>query len=447
MKTLQASSSHSLPPSPARHPVSWLTSACAGLLLALAVVACGGGGSVASVGSGGTGTVGAYNVGTVTGFGSVFVNGVRFDDTGASVNDEDGSRSLSDLRLGMVVRVQGSVNASGSATASSFAFDSELLGPVRSINTGSKTLVILGQTVAVDANTVFDASLPSGFSSLQVAQPVEVHGYLNPSASTLQATFIELKSNPNRYKLSGTVNNLQGASKTFQIGQETINFNGVSASDIPSGVANGQLIKVRLTPSAPGTGGALQAGSLRSGNSNLPGNTERVEIEGLVSAVASTTQFSVSGALVDARNASFTNGSAGLVVGARVEVKGSVVAGTLVATQVKVKQSSSNSGSNGSGGSGGSSSSGSSGSSSGGSSSSTGNVPDVKEIELKGPLSNVNTSAKTLVVRGVLVSYAGSVVYENGTQANLTNTTQVQVKGQTAIDSSLVQAIRIKFDN
>jgi Domain of unknown function (DUF5666) len=435
MKKLQPS----LFSGPTHGPVSWLSSVFAGLLVALAVVACGGGGSVASVGSGGTGTVGVYNVGTVTGFGSVFVNGVRFDDTGASVSDEDGMRSLNDLRLGMVVRVQGSVNANGSATASSFAFDSELLGPVRSLNTASKTLVILGQTVAVDANTVFDSSLPAGFSSLQVTQTVEVHGYLNPSANTLQATFIELKNNPNRYKLSGTVTNLQSASKTFQIGQETINFNGVSVTDIPPGVANGQLIKVRLTPSAPGTGGALQAGGLRSGSSNLPSNNERVEIEGLVSAVTSTTQFSVSGVPVDARNASFTNGSAGLVVGARIEVKGSLVSGALAATQVKLKQSGANSGSSGSN-SGGASGGGNSGSTGGG-------VPDTNEIELKGPISNVNSTAKTFALRGVVVSYAGSVAYENGNEADLLKNPTVQVKGQTAIDSSLVRAVRIKFDN
>ena len=104
-----------------------------GMLLIIAViagVACGGGGSVASVGSGGTGTLSAstFSVGTITGFGSVFVNGTRFEDTNASVSDEDGARSRNDLKLGMVVKVQGSVNASGTATASSFSFDSELQG-------------------------------------------------------------------------------------------------------------------------------------------------------------------------------------------------------------------------------------------------------------------------------------------------------------------------------
>lgn len=434
-----------------RRAGAWLTSFCAGLFIAWAVVACGGASSVASVGSGGTGTVGLYTVGTITGFGSVFVNGVRFEDTGASVNDEDGARSLADLRLGMVVRVKGSANASGNSNANSFSFDSELLGPVRSINTANKTLVILGQTVAVDANTVFDASLPAGFSSLQVAQIVEVHGYLNTNANVLQATFLEVKNNPNRYKISGTVANLQSTSKTFQIGQETVNFNGVGPADVPPGVVNGQVVKVRLIPAAPNANGQLQAGRLRSGDSDAPVNQERVEIEGLVSAVTSSTQFRVGGVAVDARSASFPNGSAGLVVGARLQVKGSLVTGTLVATEVKVKPSTSNSGSSPSN-SGtltgtGTGTAGNTGSNDGSSSSSGSDSTEIKELDLRGSISSVNTSAKTFVLRGLLVSYSGTVLYDGGVQTNLVSGAAVQVKGQNSITSSTVTATRIRFEN
>ena len=89
----------------ARH---WLRALGMGLLAALAIVACGGGSDLAGVGSGGTGS---FSVGTITGFGSVFVNGQRYDDVNASVSDEDGPRNRADLRLGMVVTVQGSVSA------------------------------------------------------------------------------------------------------------------------------------------------------------------------------------------------------------------------------------------------------------------------------------------------------------------------------------------------
>ena len=67
-------------------------------LLVLALASCGGG-----VGTGGTGgDASAYAAGPITGFGSVFVGGVRFDDSAAAVEDADGSsRTRDDLRLGM----------------------------------------------------------------------------------------------------------------------------------------------------------------------------------------------------------------------------------------------------------------------------------------------------------------------------------------------------------
>lgn len=381
------------------------------ILLALALTACGGGGSsVASVGSGGTGTVGVYNVGTITGFGSVFVNGVRFDDTGASVSDEDGARSRDDLRLGMVVKVQGSVNSTGSATASSFMFDSELQGPVRSISATGNSLNIIGQTVSVNANTVFDASLPQGASSLQVGQVLEVHGFLNPSTNTLQASLVELKTNPNRYKISGLVNQWQSGSKTFQIGTETISYNGLNAADIAPGLADGQLVKVRLVPSAPPASGSWQAARLR-GSDDTPRDNEKTEVEGLVSAITSATQFTVGTIRVDARSASFSGDTAGLAVGARVEVKGALVAGTLVASQVKLQQNASS-----------------------------------KEIDLKGTISALNLANKTFVLRGVPVNYAAVSRYDNGSESTLANGIEVQVKGQTSPSSATIHANRISFD-
>jgi Domain of unknown function (DUF5666) len=395
----------------------WRRSMVACMLLALAViagVACGGGGSVASVGSGGTGTVSAstYNVGTVTGFGSVFVNGVRFEDSSASVRDEDGARSRSDLKLGMVVKVLGSVDANGTSTASSFMFDSELLGPVSAINTTSRSFTVIGQKVLTDASTVFDNSLPQGFTSVQAGQVLEVHGFLNAATNELQASLVELKSSPGRFKISGNASNLQSTSKTFQIGQETISFASLNAADIAPVLANGVLVKVRLAPSLPASSGAWTAALLRNSNGSV-GNSDKAEVEGLVTSITSTALFSVSGVNVDASRASFGNGSTGLVLGARVEVEGALVNGTLLATEVKFQQAQSSG----------------------------------KEIELNGTISDLSSSAKTFVLRGVTVSYSSGVRYEDGSESDLANGKTVQAKGQTTPNSSTVNATRIKFAN
>ena len=88
------------------------------LWLALALVACGGG-----VDSGGTGATSSYASGPITGFGSVIVNGVRFDDSLASISDDDGTlRQRGDLRLGMSVEIRGSaISTDATAAKTSFA--------------------------------------------------------------------------------------------------------------------------------------------------------------------------------------------------------------------------------------------------------------------------------------------------------------------------------------
>ena len=78
-------------------------------------------------------TATTYTQGVITGFGSVIVGGVRFDDSLAAVRDDDGNaRNRSELRLGMMVEVDaGSVDrAAASAQAMQIRWGSEIVGPV-----------------------------------------------------------------------------------------------------------------------------------------------------------------------------------------------------------------------------------------------------------------------------------------------------------------------------
>ena len=91
----------------------------------------GGGGDTAGVGTGGTGS---FSVGTVTGFGSVFVNGIRYEDNGARLVDDDGTVKVlgtddNPLKVGMVVEVTGSVDDSGTVrSATQIAYGAEIKG-------------------------------------------------------------------------------------------------------------------------------------------------------------------------------------------------------------------------------------------------------------------------------------------------------------------------------
>src|SRR6476620_2438638 len=148
----------------ARHLLLQL--AAAALLLA----GCGGGGS-AGPSSGVAPTY--FATGHISGFGSIIVNGVRFDDSAATVLDDDGNRSSREaLKLGMGVEIRGGgISDDGKgprAPASEIRHGAEILGPVSAIDTVAKSLLVLGQTVRVLDTTVIDERLVGGFAGIVI---------------------------------------------------------------------------------------------------------------------------------------------------------------------------------------------------------------------------------------------------------------------------------------
>ncbi|MGB5455735.1 MAG: hypothetical protein WBO18_07160, partial [Gammaproteobacteria bacterium] len=105
---------------------------------AISITACSsGGGDVAGIGGSGVLPTGGFvSSGTVTGFGSIFVNGVEFE-TGSSTFNVDGNPDgvEGDLAIGMRVTVTGSVNADGiTGTANSVEYDDEIQGPISDLS-------------------------------------------------------------------------------------------------------------------------------------------------------------------------------------------------------------------------------------------------------------------------------------------------------------------------
>jgi len=380
-----------------------------------AVSGCGGGGGdggVASVGSGGTGS---FSSGAITGFGSIIVNGVRFDDSQARVTDDDGVvHDAGDLKLGMVVSVVAStVTASATATATSITFGRELRGAIESIT--GQTLVVLGQTVSVGPNTVFDNGIVGGLTGLSVGQIIEVHGFVDPATNKILATRIEREATAATLKLQGQIQALNTTAKTFTIGTVTVSYAGIAAAALPANLANGLLVRVVLSPTpATGTRTAL---SLRTVARQVEDHGD-AELEGTVTAFTSTSAFSINGVAVDASKATFPNGNTALKLGARVEAKGSTVNGVLVASEVKVE-----------------------------------NETEVEnqEFELHGTVSSLNVTVKSFLVRGVTVSFAGAVRFDNGDATRLAailgSSATIEVRGTYNAATNTVTATRIKFES
>jgi Domain of unknown function (DUF5666) len=391
--------------------IGWrLAQAIVCLFIAASFTACGGGGGGGGS-AGGSGTT-SFTSGSITGFGSVIINGIRFDDSSSSVSDDDdSSRSRDDLRLGMSAEVEGSQISTDdtgrrSGSASTIRFGSEIVGPVS--NVGTSSLVVLGQTIEIISTTVFDNRLPNGLASIQLGNVVEVHGLPGASAGQYTATRIEPKTNPQFYKLRGVVSNLDSNAKTFKIGTETISYASITGNDLPSNLANGLRVRVKLQTVQDG--GVWIATKVKSGVRS-PGQHGEAEMHGIITDFTSKFAFSVNGVPVNATNAAFPKGDSGIVLGARVEVKGSAVDGTIVATRVKPESD-----------------------------------DDISSegFELHGTISEFNAVAKTFKLRGVTVNYA---TIGGGVVASLADGVKVEVKGIPSSDHTTLNATRIKLED
>lgn len=138
---------------------------CGGFL-SVVLAACGGGGGgggstpppAAPPAGGGSDEVSTsvFVTGTVTGFGSVIVDGQRFDTDGASVDVGGTAATEADLRVGQQVAVSGSRDADGNLSADDIRYRADVKGPVQEIDLDSGMLVVAGQTVQAGVRTRFD---------------------------------------------------------------------------------------------------------------------------------------------------------------------------------------------------------------------------------------------------------------------------------------------------
>jgi hypothetical protein len=381
-----------------------LRRAIAAFLSALLVAGCGG------VDSGGTGS---FTSGPITGFGSIIVGGVRFDDAAASVQDEDGApRTRDDLRLGMMTEVSGTAivgSADGPvATASSIRYASEIVGPVNAVNVNDGTFTALGHLVRVTSTTVFDATLPGGLSSLTVGDAVEVYGHLDPERNRYVATRVERRSSASLYKIRGPIAALDTVARTLTIDGLTISTVQLSPAELLNARV-GQFARVKLLTTI--SGGVWTAAALSPGIAAIP-DRDNVQIEGRITTLVSTRNFNVNGIPIDASAATFPQGEAGIVRGANVKVEGRWSEGALRASRVSVAANQ--------------------------------EAGDFA-FELHGLISLLDTTAQTFVLRGVTVSYAGNVQYMFGTAADLANGRRVSVFGLLTGDGTRLDVRLIRF--
>jgi hypothetical protein len=397
-------------------PVQRLLQA-AGLVCSVAVVvACGGGGSpeplAPAMAAADRAT--AYAAGPITGFGSIIVNGVRYDDSAASITDDDGASHRPErLKLGMVVEVdaQGVDRVAAQGKALKVRFGAQLVGPAAGPLTADNSLTVLGQKIQVTATTVVDDALVGGLAAVTAGTVLEVHGLVDTATGGLLATRIEAQPDATSYRLKGVVASLDSTARTFRLGGLLIDYSGVSSAALPAALANDQRLAVLLKTQA-GPDGRWFATALRAAVAKLD-DRPQADVRGTITAISSATAFELNGVKVDASQASFPDGKDGLALGARVEVEGALTNGVLLASKVEIDAK----------------------------------RPEKGRLELHGAIGNLNTVAKTFVLRGVQVRYDKVQTWKGGSETDLANGRKVEVKGALSADRRGLEAAEVSFEN
>lgn len=352
------------------------TSTMTALAVAAALTACGGGGGGDSASTTPASPTSVTSSGVITGFGSVIVNGVRYETENSQiVSADDGTVLLSNptdaqlqavLGVGEVVRLSGTRSDDSNGRANVIRVDDELVGEVDTVNDTDLSFTVLGQTVAVTPDTIIDDSiieaargneipndvrfgdLPEALSALlPVGLGVEISGF--PTSNGIEATRIEDINNnaatggglpAGRFaEIKGFVRDISNVgANTFQLNGLTIQFDEADFDDdFPgggsAGLQVGQFLEVKGTPLG---GGVFDANDIELEDDFRGGNNEgEFEVEGVITSITPDASGS-GGTIVIGGFEVQVNDVSQFSVGLRVEIKGRIQNdGSIVVTRVQ----------------------------------------------------------------------------------------------------------------
>ena len=260
----------------------------------MTLASCGGDEQVAEGGIGGTG----ISSGPINGFGSIIVNGIRFDVSQAQILMGGVESTEGDLRHGMVVAVYGDIDESNNTgVATKVVYNTSVRGQIESIDEGSQQFVIMGQRVSVDDLTVFDGL---NVEAITQGMNISVSGISNADNDLLASYISSLATKTDE---SGAVADVDG--------------------ELGSPISN-----------AP----AIDSETLAEPELATPGN--KISLNGLITAETSSNRFNIRGVVVEVNEETvYQNGDVhSIVLNGNVLVTGNVSNdGVVIATEVKFR--------------------------------------------------------------------------------------------------------------
>jgi hypothetical protein len=328
------------------------------IALCLLLASCGPG-PQAGGGIGGTGQIASVVSGAITGFGSVFVSGYEYETGSTSMMVDGKSGSLTDLKKGMLVRVNATVTERYDThdvlqrAANTLLYEDTVEGVVQSVASDGSSLVVLGQTVAITTSTVVDASIPGRnvLSLMPGRDLVEVSGFVTGDGA-IMGTFIELRTLDMNtqvpdYEVKGFIKNHNAAQKTFEIGALTIEYSDARLNDMPGQISgddwNGLLVDAtgdQVSSGDPGSSGVRMKANLVWPETLGSKDSENAKVEAFVTHVRDLSDFSMGIVRVQTSPGTVFEGGtpSDVQVGIRLVVNGPLVDGVVNATKVKFER-------------------------------------------------------------------------------------------------------------
>ncbi|MGH8276185.1 MAG: DUF5666 domain-containing protein, partial [Steroidobacteraceae bacterium] len=292
-----------------------------------------------STSASGSGMMPVMATGTITGFGSIFVNGVHFQTSSATIRKNGVVVDQSQLAVGEIARVKGSTDAAGDmGEADSVDVDESVVGPIATIDTMNSLLTVLGQMVKINTGTSFSSDIqPADITGLKVADVIRVSGLID-SSGDIVATRIERNGSGSPLQVLGTVSSLDATAHTFNIHALVVNYSSADVTGFTGGApSNGDLVEAQGTmfASATTTLTATHVARVESDQEEA-GDDRTLEREGLITRFASATDFDVAGKPVTTTSTTmYRNGSVSdLALNVKVEVEGTLNSSNVLVASV-----------------------------------------------------------------------------------------------------------------
>lgn len=275
--------------------------------------------------------------GTVTGFGSVYVNGIHFNTDNAVVEIDGVEVDEQSLDIGMVVTVEAQTDkSSNQSIAVRVTADSLIKGEVSHVEEKDltlKTLNILGQTVFVTEHTTFRNL---SFDEIQAGITLHVNGF-SSNDGTVAATHIVkvMNADDTLAELEGNITDIDTGSSGIFLNNFSVNYSQAKfeGGDIRDLSLNK---RIEIIGQADYDKGTMDANIVRFKQARPHRAGEHTTIEGIASDLVEDSHFYLGNTKINIESSSLKTHN--ITNGSRVIVKGRHDEAELKANNVYLRQ-------------------------------------------------------------------------------------------------------------